>query len=375
MKAVTFVFPVLTALAVLHGCTMSKSIVSQAVDINTAIEQAENRMIVMNVLRARDNMPMYFTSVTAVRGSSPAIEGGASFSLPFGNEASAAYGFSPFFSANRSMSYDVSNLHTHQFMRGITRPIDIEGFKYYWDMGWPRSLLLSLFVESIRLYDVDRNTGGLTIVKVFDNYPGAMTDSAAGHDDKARHGGFKQEIESLISDELIVVYKETVRAGETDRKDADRVVSLERGSVKPAGQCDSYIFRNSYRLTLPPEKKAGGACKSGRLAVLYLRSPEAIIYYLGEIVREQLSSGNTKLVTLNMGHRQQALFVLEKVSSFSGNGSLVDVEYNGEKYSLLKQVNGVEVRSAQVLSLLTKLIGQYKYSEEMPKTPTVRLVE
>ena len=51
------------------GCSLSVPLAQQAIDYNTSIETAANTVLLRNVLRARDNAPLHFTSIPQVRGS------------------------------------------------------------------------------------------------------------------------------------------------------------------------------------------------------------------------------------------------------------------------------------------------------------------
>ena len=67
------VMPVLlTALAgclFLGGCATRSAMVGHAVDCNQAVEREQNRILLLNILRAKDQRPMYFTAISQLRGS------------------------------------------------------------------------------------------------------------------------------------------------------------------------------------------------------------------------------------------------------------------------------------------------------------------
>ncbi|GEM_PF-6189753 len=374
MKRVIVFFFLSAALAALHGCALTKGVVSQGVDINKSIEDSENKIIVMNILRARDHMPMYFSSISSFNGSLPNVSGGLGFSFPFGGDAFHEYKLTPGLNASGSLSYTIANLNTHQFMRGISKPIDGKTFKYYWDMGWPKALLMHLFVESIKLYTIQKdekgNVVGMLSERVYENYPLKID----------KYNKFSSEINLMIKDGLFSGYNEKYVPDKEGKFAVEKDVYFAQ--VKNIGNINSeessFIFKKKYTLTLPPEKKS--KCENNKLAVVYLRSPEALIYYLGEIVRYQLKGNNNDLIRVKIDgdpdSDPEPIFVLEEGHDFSGkDSSFVDVEYNGKKYSMPKTYHGKSVRSSEVLSLLTQLIGVYKYSEEMPRTPTVRLIE
>src|SRR5206468_2010092 len=61
--------PALAFLLALAGCSLAEPIARQAIDYNATIETAANTLLIRNVLRARDNAPLHFTSLPQIRGS------------------------------------------------------------------------------------------------------------------------------------------------------------------------------------------------------------------------------------------------------------------------------------------------------------------
>jgi hypothetical protein len=55
----------LAALAFLAACAIPDRFADRAVDYNRSLEQAENRALLLNILRAANDRPLYFTSFSA----------------------------------------------------------------------------------------------------------------------------------------------------------------------------------------------------------------------------------------------------------------------------------------------------------------------
>src|SRR5437879_10640587 len=54
----------------LCGCGLSSSLIkSDAVDFNDVIEDTTNKLLVLNVLRARDKAPLHFADIPVIRES------------------------------------------------------------------------------------------------------------------------------------------------------------------------------------------------------------------------------------------------------------------------------------------------------------------
>src|SRR5262245_42618009 len=65
----------LASLAALGGCAIPDNFVDRAVSYNRALEQAENETLLLNILRAANERPLYFTNFSAIRGSMSASVG------------------------------------------------------------------------------------------------------------------------------------------------------------------------------------------------------------------------------------------------------------------------------------------------------------
>lgn len=196
----------------LTSCTAAY-VESEAIASNQAVEAATNSVLVMNILRARDGAPTFFSDVSHLRG---ALQTQASISAP---TAVGPYDVShwtgrslvsPSFSLQSSPSFDVAPLNSESFTRGINEPIDVRVFQYYLDRAIPPDLLLQLFVDKIE--DV-RYEGGRAVITPYYNVPCDTPESNCG----------------LLSE------------GAGERR-FDRKI---RGWVKP------YLFLHAYKLLLP----------------------------------------------------------------------------------------------------------------------------
>ena len=126
----------------LTGCVTSAFIANQATQYNLALEKNSNEVILLNVIRASQRRPLYFTSLSKFSGAGGSV--GGQLQLPLGSGSSSAYTFSPQTTLNPA--FDVAPLDTQEFIAGFLKPVGIETIEYYWRGGWPQSLLLTLFV-------------------------------------------------------------------------------------------------------------------------------------------------------------------------------------------------------------------------------------
>ncbi len=130
------------------ACSVPLQIKDHARRTNQIVWQVHAEMILKNILRARDHQPMLFTSVDQVRGSLTYTAGTGALPVPFGGDANNVYGINPTASITSSPSFDVTILLDEDFYRGILSPIPLDYIKLYVEQGWPIDELLLLTIES-----------------------------------------------------------------------------------------------------------------------------------------------------------------------------------------------------------------------------------
>ena len=97
---------------------------------------------------------MQFTAVSQIRGSlSISSTGSLGLTVPFGGDAGSTFTLSPSLNLSHSSSpsFDVAILDTKEFMSGILTPVDMKLIEYYWQQGWPKELLLYLFIREVKI--------------------------------------------------------------------------------------------------------------------------------------------------------------------------------------------------------------------------------
>jgi hypothetical protein len=111
--------------------------------------------------------------------------------------------------------------------------------------------------------------------------------------------------------------------------------------------------------------------------VIVLRSPEAVLTYLGELARAQLDGvhggGEKTYVPTAWADDAHAepMFVMKTGEPAPGQ-AVVQVEYEGSTYYVPRDASAG--RSMQSLSLLAQLIGLQKNAAELPTTTSVRVM-
>src|SRR5262249_9593478 len=102
----------------LVGCSFSGAIQQNVVDFNYAVAKSQNELLLLNILRAMERQPRYFTALTQIRGSlNSSLR--VNFLIPFIHDANQPTFVSPEGELSSSPSFDVAILDSEKFMRGI----------------------------------------------------------------------------------------------------------------------------------------------------------------------------------------------------------------------------------------------------------------
>ena len=140
----------------LGGCSLSSYITSSAVDYNATIEDVNNQQLVINVLRARDQAPLYFTELGQIHGVMSASAGNQ-FTIPFGpgKLPGREYTNASTLNVSSSPTFDTSPLDTQDFTAGLLKQVPPEVFGYFAKMYSQSPAILYLFIDNISFADDD----------------------------------------------------------------------------------------------------------------------------------------------------------------------------------------------------------------------------
>lgn len=355
--------PLATAL-LCSGCVASQ-LAPTVVDYNRAVEQAQNQMLLLNAVRAAKRQPLYLTDTTKITGSIKRdLTATLTFpfgilhhnSMTPGTTNSAAPGGT--YSVNPT--FDVNVLNAQEFMQKFTAPMDPAIFAFYWNEGWPQDMLLHLFVSAVEVQKADgKDKKGNPKFKTYAQYfnhprvddPSDLQPAAAG---KADLQCFSMWVRWLISNIPRLTAKDAADAkigpllGTTasNLTFTDLIAGTQKGytveedpelKVKP--QADRFQLKRTakeYRLEFDPKNlfdlavcgelkeakpsidlpdaidttvqavivKPPGSSEEKPVdyrAVLHLRSHEALVYYLGQIVRLERNLSEVPLIAIQIG--------------------------------------------------------------------------
>jgi hypothetical protein len=129
------------------GCTLHRNIERSALDYNRTADRVDKEILLLNVARARRGEGLTFTGITELRGSY-SVKTDGTLEVPFGGGSDVnLLGSGVAYQTNPSVK--VVPLATKEFQQGISSDIDASIFYLLWERGWPREVLLHLFIEKI----------------------------------------------------------------------------------------------------------------------------------------------------------------------------------------------------------------------------------
>lgn len=442
------------ALAGCHTAPIAGSVVNS----NKAQEVAANKLLLLNIARAHERMPMHFSLIGQLR-SGP---GGWAFgvpsvglSVPFGGAATPNYGLT--LGADGQTPADVSPQSNQEFMRGMTKMLDPELIAYFAKQGWPSQMLLHLFIESIDVVNengvvTDRLVNTLTEQDFtrFRDFVDAASKCDLVSDEDRSDTFYSTKFKAISPKEaadaklanlvVLAVDSEDKVTKDKAKIDGYRLAAVNKASVlrfvAPPGtggksnEClAGPAFTSAGKLVFtgasaseerPPACQAGKveaaqrSDKNGAAAALtnmqtmrlvatkptgqeerregtsscpspapkftaqfVTRSPQGVIYYLGELSRAQ--NGSWPLTTvkpplkITVPKGQATLF---QMTTDAINDAAVSVDYAGKTFSVPKYASaaGAEDRSVSTLSLLMLLIGLQDKGTEAPTVNNVRVL-
>ena len=378
-----------------------------AVAFNVTVEDANNQMLLLNVLRARDRYPLYLTAMTALRGN---LKSSVDLSTELGLSKAAGVG-----TVARSLtptlvtayatnpSFDVAPLDSDEFMKGFMTPLKLETIEYYLSQGWPASLVFHLAVRRIEVARAQAD--GWHVMKFTSHASDAQENQA-----------FEDALGFLVSECRLGVVATDTETPVGPAVDAAGVADLANAAksgftVRTEGQ-KVRLFQKKHDLgfaVTPPERPtrslgggepgdAAGSAMSAAAAGLvshdepatveglreslklldghagdlkvtfHLRSPEAIVYYLGEVVR---AGSPSALVRRDGGRPPVPLFVIEPGRAEGWEAAVATV-YRGQAYHIPASRDEAG-ETMHVLAFLTQLIAQYKKNSDLPTSRTAVL--
>jgi hypothetical protein len=391
------------------GCSLGDTIGQHGIAYNGSVQTATDTVLLLNVLRARDQAPLHFTEVGAIHGS-------LSLSAALGYDLSNVNGGTePALIATTSPSFDIAPLDRQEFARGLLRPIDPALLRLLSDQGWPAQLLLHLLVSRFdegpggriavndprRGQDLDPATRaacareGLAARPPCDPFQ-AMVDRITGHGPLQFNGytrlvpvGPRLTRGEATSPENLTTARQP---GMTMRPDGpgwqlyralpQLVVCVPSEDDNGNGPRYTALALDNDAPQASPMSQDGSPCTADEVAdrpsgageaatrgvSWYLRSVDEVLRYLGEVQRRE-DAGIPYRINIGAAGAPR----LFRLWPDRPARPRLSAEYQGRRWWVAEYDEGGDL-TLRVLALTTQLLNLQKSASEIPSAGTLRLV-
>jgi len=400
--------PLVAVASMTTGCvSMRPTMTSFSVDYNRVVADTRNRMILLNIVRSAYREPTYYTAFDHIEGSlnvQASVSGEIANLL--GGDATA---FKPTVngSLTNAPTFTIIPLNSEDFAKGMLQPIRADTIQLFLSQGWRSKLLAPLLVQKVEcLYDDE-------VFGEIDNEPGHPTDGVKPEDYeritfstrkaeasppytfrvptadvlKALAGGILDKFDLTQASQPYDQALTTVKiAAQTDQpldvKKTEAFQKVCRNLLKEAvAHPDGARNVPNVKLELVGALEVSDLVTTGsrrsnsagqrKISLnLVFRSTDAIVYYLGELVRAKFGGHGPK-----QDSDGDPLFDLGRNAS---GPTAVAVTHRGVTWSIPARELGDDVgtktnprdRSLEVLALLNQLIAAQTSSKEFSRAPS-----
>ena len=307
-RSITAIVAAVIVCTAISGCQSASYMSHRATQFNIAVEKAQNSMLLLNIVRASKRYPMYVTAMSANSESFNPIGSPLGLTLPFGGDATNQYQSTSGLS-HGGPTVSMAALDSKEFWNGFLTPIDMERFEYYWKQGWPPSMLLRLVVRDIKFVSKSTDTTSeeykyLQIAPLCFGLKELENHKVESKVEKPlEYARYLLVIKELTNPSNPMVFRtnqqDTVISNGLDKTDLQGIAALHaRGLTISENENGLQLMEKKsslsmeYQCTLKSDAEAlgSGADKlESTFTVnleLGLRSPEAMLYHLGELARQ-----------------------------------------------------------------------------------------
>ncbi len=197
--------------ALLSSCANLDSMSSRATNFSVEVANAQNQTLLLNVMRAAHRMPMHFTEITTLTGTS-SISSTAGLALPFASfhGGTSAAVFSPSATVSQTPAFNVAVLETQEFYKGVLQDVPLEQWYRYLQEGVPPSVVFQLAISEFEYKGTDEASSG--IANNFHPAPTGKDCSGSSSSRCSEYHRFKQVLDALLAHGLSVEKVESNKA-------------------------------------------------------------------------------------------------------------------------------------------------------------------
>jgi len=153
----------------LCGCGMSSTIIkSNAIAFNDVVEDTTNKLLVLNVLRARDKAPLHFADIPLMRETIQ--QSGSVGAQGYLGAIRPTFALRDFLTSSGNLqvtpSFDMNPLYSKEFAQGMASTIDAKVVKYWLDRGLDRRIVLLLFFSAAEIVETRSEGGPVNTIRI-----------------------------------------------------------------------------------------------------------------------------------------------------------------------------------------------------------------
>lgn len=292
------------------GCSRT-TLTNQALDFNKTVQQHRLDSLFLNVVRAAHREPMAMTSINLLSTTNQASAGGI-LGLDFGPLSRLPYNAKIDARVSHAPRLDLLILdNDDEFVRGFMKSVDNETIAYFLHQGWNPKMLAYLLIESLD--------------GQYEDY------GPVERAEISRHSGGRSPAHVTISNQ-------------PDNPLFDYMIEKHLPNLQ--------LSENGFRIVKSTVR-------------VHTRSPQGILYYLGELARVSLGEEPGKIPEID----GKPLFLVRQGPRPSLE-SPVSVDFRGHFYHVPTDPPS---RSLSALSLVQQLVN-LQTKKVQPATSTIQLI-
>jgi len=196
--------PALATAVLVTACAHLERFSGEALEFNAQAADAQNKTLLLNIMRAANRMPMHFTELSTLTGTSTETSTGA-LTIPFATfrtQTGGALTASPTEQIAHTPTFNVAVLETQEFYQGMMKPVSMEQVSAYLNEGLPPELVLSLSIVALVFQD-GPDAAPYTVENNFhplkqENYTACLEDQHAKTTDMNEYECFRDVLRALL---------------------------------------------------------------------------------------------------------------------------------------------------------------------------------
>jgi hypothetical protein len=388
------------AAALASGCgSFAPSVGKLAEAYSKAIDQHQRDDLLLNILRASNDLPLNFTVIPTLIG-----RGSLQNTLSVGGLALRAAGnpaLADGLVSSRGFDFTLASLDNDKFMRSFMADLSLDRFNVFASSNEiAAQLTFSLLLSDIRIHPAGAreqrfdNAGDEAAFLRFQAQLGGLLDAGLRTelgDEALPFGPVLNKAEAIaVLEKSLGAISDDTRMRRVGRSDSQYQLVRFKKSTRfclapaPAGDqtqtrfgaeilCNSLTALTPSTRTGSPPEAAGSR---DRLS-LNVRSSKEVFRYLGYIARMQTRADAPWLATLRALQGQsavavadQAMLVVRRGVPAAGVKVIAAAEHFGEHFYIPLEGSG---HSAKVIDFLSVLMAMHKVSGAIPASPGVLL--